>query len=180
MAGWILFASNRRGVLSIYRKPVAGGDEEPLLVTEQNINTADISPDGRVMFFSRADPKTLRDLWAKRLDSTDAPFPIMRTPNQDLNGQFAPNGEWLAYQSNESGRYEVSLRKFGSSGPTIQISSDGGTQRGGAVTDASCFISPRPSVDGRTVTFSPMRRTSGGNTRRACFRPVSGTQYAAG
>jgi hypothetical protein len=44
----------------IYREPVAGGDEEPLLVTDQNINTADISPDGRVMFFSRADPRTLR------------------------------------------------------------------------------------------------------------------------
>jgi len=142
---WILFASNRRGVLSIYRKPVAGGDEEPLLVTEQNINTADISPDGRVMFFSRADPKTLRDLWAKRLDSTDAPFPIMRTPNQDLNGQFAPNGEWLAYQSNESGRYEVSLRKFGSSGPTIQISSDGGTQ-------------PRWRRDGRELFYLALDR----------------------
>jgi len=142
---WIFFASNRRGVLSIYRKPVAGGDEEPLLVTEQNINTADISPDGRVMFFSRADPKTLRDLWAKRLDSTDAPFPLMRTPNQDLNGQFAPNGEWFAYQSNESGRYEVSLRKSGSSGPTIQISSDGGTQ-------------PRWRHDGRELFYLALDR----------------------
>jgi serine/threonine protein kinase len=142
---WILFASNRRGVTSIFRKPVAGGDEEPLLVTDQNINTANISPDGRTMFFSRADPKTLRDLWAKRLDSTDAPFPILRSPNQDLNGEFAPNGEWFAYQSNESGRYEVSLRKFGSSGPTIQISSDGGTQ-------------PRWRHDGRELFYLALDR----------------------
>jgi Tol biopolymer transport system component len=142
---WIFFASNRRGTLSIYRKPVAGGDEEPLLVTDQNINAAGISPDGRMMFFSRADPKTLRDLWAKRLDSTDPPFPIMRSPNQDLNGEFAPNGKWFAYQSNESGRYEVSLREFGSSGPTIQISSDGGTQ-------------PRWRRDGRELFYLALDR----------------------
>jgi serine/threonine protein kinase len=142
---WILFASNRSGVSSIFRKPVAGGDDEPLLVTDQNINTANISPDGRTMFFSRADPKTLRDLWAKRLDSTDPPFPVLRSPNQDLNGEFAPNGKWFAYQSNESGRYEVSLRKFGSSGPTIQVSSDGGTQ-------------PRWRHDGRELFYLALDR----------------------
>jgi Tol biopolymer transport system component len=142
---WIFFASNRRGVLSIYRKSVAGGEEEPLLVTDQNINTANISPDGRMMFFSRADPKTLRDLWAKRLDSTDAPFPILRSPYQDLNGEFAPNGKWFAYQSSESGRYEVSLRQFGSSGPTIQISSEGGTQ-------------PRWRHDGRELFYVALDR----------------------
>ena len=141
----IIFASNRRGVVSIYQKPIAGGDEEPLLVTEQNINTADISPDGRMMFFSRADPKTLRDLWAKSLGSADPPFPISRSRGQDLNGQFAPNGQWLAYQSNESGRYEVTLRKLHGSGPAIQMSSDGGTQ-------------PRWRRDGREMFYIGLDR----------------------
>jgi serine/threonine protein kinase/Tol biopolymer transport system component len=141
----ILFASNRRGILSIYQKSVAGGDEQPLLMTEQNVNTADISPDGRMMFFSRADPKTLRDLWAKRLGSADPPFPISRTPGQDLNGEFAPNGEWFAYQSSESGRYEVSVRKFSGDASAIQVSSEGGTQ-------------PRWRQDGRELFYLGLDR----------------------
>lgn len=141
----IIFGSSRRGVLSLFQKPVAGGDEEPLLVVDQNINTADIAPDGRMLFFSRADPKTLRDLWAKSLESADAPFPISRTPGQDLNGQFAPKGDWFAYQSSESGRYEVSIRQLRNGSPAIQISSDGGTQ-------------PRWRPDGRELFYLGLDR----------------------
>ncbi len=57
----VVFSSPRSGVLGLYQKSVAGGPEEPLLVTDQNINTSDISSDGQVLLFSRADPKTLRD-----------------------------------------------------------------------------------------------------------------------
>jgi serine/threonine protein kinase len=143
---WIIFASTRRGVLNIFRKPVAGGDEEPLVITKENINTGDISADGRMMFFSQADPHTLRDLWVKPLEPAAPPFPVVQTPNQDLNGQFAPNASgWLAYQSNQSGRHEVSLRTLDGTGPAIQVSSDGGTQ-------------PRWRRDGRELFYLGLDR----------------------
>ena len=124
----VVFSSLRSGVLGLYQKSVAGGPEEPLLVTDQNINTSDISSDGQVLLFSRADPKTLRDLWALPLGRGKTPYPLMQTPAQDLNGQLAPNGLWMAYQSNESGRHEIGLRMFTGGGRVIQVSADGGSQ----------------------------------------------------
>src|SRR5262245_38963232 len=40
------------------------------------------------------------------------PRPLVATPFNDLNGEISPDGRWLAYQSNESGRYEVYVRPF--------------------------------------------------------------------
>ena len=141
----VFFSSPRGAVLSLYQKLVSGGDEQLLLNVGKNINTADVSPDGRVLLYSLANPTTLRDLWAVPLGPGEKPFPIVQTPNQDLNGQFAPNGAWLAYQSNESGRYEVSLRPFRETGHVVQVSASGGTQ-------------PRWRGDGRELFYLDLNR----------------------
>ncbi len=125
----IVFASNRGGGLGVYRKSIVSSVEEPLVVVKgENANVADISPDGRVLLYHRADRKTRLDIWALPLESGGAPFPVVQTSGEDVNGQFAPNGTWLAYQSDESDRYQVSVRSFRGSGRAIQVTADGGTQ----------------------------------------------------
>jgi Tol biopolymer transport system component len=141
----IVFASSRSGVLGIYQKRVGGGPEEPVLVTAENTNTAEFSPDGSVLLYLRADPQTLLDIWALPAGSGETPFAVVRTPREDLNGVFAPNGTWLAYQSNESGTYQVVVRPFRGAGRQLQISTDGGTQ-------------PRWRSDGRELFYLALDR----------------------
>lgn len=58
----------------------------------------------------------------------EKPFPVVRSPYEDLNPQFSPDGKWIAYQSNESSRHEVYLRPFGDSGALVPVSTNGATQ----------------------------------------------------
>lgn len=136
----LVFSSTITGHLAMHSRSVLGGAEEPLLVTPQNTNPADLSPDGRVLLYLRADPKTHLDIWGLPLGSPEATFPIVQSSSEDLNPQFAPNGAWLAYQTNESGQHEVSIRPYRRAGRAIQVSLDGGTQ-------------PRWRRDGRELFF---------------------------
>jgi hypothetical protein len=98
-----------------------------------------------VLLYGRADPKTLLDLWAMPLDTGAEPFPVVQSAREDLGGQFAPGRDWLAYQSNESGRYEISLRRMRGGGAAVQVSIDGGTQ-------------PRWREDGRELYYLDLNR----------------------
>jgi Tol biopolymer transport system component len=124
----IVFSSARSGALGIYQKPVGGGVEAPLLTTPQNTVPSDISPDGSMLLYVRADAKTLLDLWVLPVGGDQQPFPVVQTAGEDLSGQFAPDGSWLAFQSSESGQYEVSVKALRAGGPTVQVSTNGGTQ----------------------------------------------------
>ena len=124
----VVFASGRNGNLDLFEKSIAGGEEKPLLVTPPNVVTSDWSKDGRYLLFLQANQKTLLDIYALPMNSPGQPFPVVQSPFEDLNGQFTPDGTWLAYQTNESGRHEVYLRPLRSEAGRIQISTDGGTQ----------------------------------------------------
>ena len=135
--GWVLwsrdnlhfaFASNRNGPLHIFQKSIDGRTDEPLLVTPQNTVPADWSPDGQVLLYLTADPKTHLDIWALPIGGDKKPSPVIQSPVEDLNPQFSPDGAWIAYQSDESNRHEVYLRPFHRSGAPVPISTDGGTQ----------------------------------------------------
>jgi len=56
------------------------------------------------------------------------PFPFLKTPYDERDGQFSADGKWIAYQSNASGRYEVYVQPFPGPGEKVQISSNGGAQ----------------------------------------------------
>jgi Tol biopolymer transport system component len=127
-SGRIVFASRRNGNLDLFEKSIRGGEEKPLLVTPPNVTTSDWSKDGRYLLFLQANQKTLLDIYALPMAPPGQPFPVVQSAFEDLSGQFTPDGAWLAYQTNESGRHEVYLRPFRSEAGRIQISTDGGTQ----------------------------------------------------
>jgi hypothetical protein len=68
------------------------------------------------------------DILALRVGSDEKPFPVVRSPLEDLNPQFAPDGRWIAYESSESGQREVYVRPFRDPGAPMPISIGGGTQ----------------------------------------------------
>ncbi len=125
----VVFSSTRKGVLDLFEKPANGAkDEQPLLVTSQDKLALDWSPDGRVLLYSIQDPKTTSDLWALPLTGERKPFAVVQTSFDDIQGQFSLNGRWLAYASNESGRYEIYIQSFPEPGGKSQVSTAGGLQ----------------------------------------------------
>jgi Tol biopolymer transport system component/DNA-binding winged helix-turn-helix (wHTH) protein len=125
----IVFSSNRRGIADLYQKSVtAGGSEELLLSTAQTKIATDWSPDGRFVLFNSEDPKRSSDIWALPLDGNGKPFPAVQTGFEEQNGQFSPDGNWIAYQSDESGRVEIYVQPFPDPGNKWPISTNGGSQ----------------------------------------------------
>jgi hypothetical protein len=62
------------------------------------------------------------------MDGTGNPFPVVQTAFEERDGQFSPDGKWIAYQSNESGRSEIVVQPFPGPGDKLQISTNGGAQ----------------------------------------------------
>jgi dipeptidyl aminopeptidase/acylaminoacyl peptidase len=143
----IIFRSNRNGRYDLFEKPANGSaDEQPLLVTGQNKQSLDWSPDGRFFLYTTEDPKTRADIWALPLQGDRKPFPVVQTRFEETQGQFSPDGRWMAYASNETGRYEVYVTPFPDSRGKWQISTAGG-------------VYPRWRSDGRELFYvSPENR----------------------
>jgi Tol biopolymer transport system component len=125
----IVFASNRKGTHDLYVKSVtAGGNEELLLETAQEKFPTDWSPDGRFVLFNAWDPARSGDIWAVPSDGRGKPLPVVHTVFQEERGQFSPDGRWIAYHSDESGRDEVYVQPFPGPGNKWPISATGGSQ----------------------------------------------------
>jgi len=125
----VAFDSNRKGVYNFYWKLSSGaGADELLLESDQAKGPNDWSPDGRFLLFRSLFPETGWDLWALPMFGDKKPFPFLKTPFEERDGQFSPDGKWIAYQSNESGRFEIYAQPFPGPGGKFQISSNGGAQ----------------------------------------------------
>jgi dipeptidyl aminopeptidase/acylaminoacyl peptidase len=137
----LVFASSRDGALNLYQKGSAGaGSEELLFKSDREKRSFDWSGDGRYLLYAVQDQKTKLDLWllpdAAVASAERKPRPFLTTPYNESQGQFSPGPagtpRWIAYASDESGRFEVYVEPFSesSSAPAgkFQISSDGGVQ----------------------------------------------------
>jgi hypothetical protein len=125
----IVFDSNRSGPADIFVKSVAGGSEELLLPhSSQGKQPTDWSPDGRFVVYQQLDPKTKWDLWMLPLAGDQKPEPVLRTESNEMNGQLSPDGRWMAYASDELGRWEVYVTGFPHPSGKWQVSSGGGSQ----------------------------------------------------
>ena len=96
------------------------------------------STDGLNLAFDERKPSAERDIWVVSRDGSPSPFLV--TPFDEFAPAFSPDGKWLAYVSDESGRAEVYVQPFPGPGPKWPISTDGGTD-------------PVWSSDGRELYF---------------------------
>jgi len=67
----------------------------------------DWSNDGRFLLYNVIDPKQGADIWALPLVGGSKPFEVLRTDSNELLPQFSPDGKWMAYQSDKTGRFEI-------------------------------------------------------------------------
>jgi len=93
----------------VWRAADAGSPAERLLARDGPQYPTSWTPDGRLLIFDDGVPNKY-DIWILPLHGE--PSPLVATPASELGGQLSPNGRWLAYHSNESGRYEVYVRPF--------------------------------------------------------------------
>jgi eukaryotic-like serine/threonine-protein kinase len=123
----IAFA-RRKALLEIYQKASSGAGMEEVVVSNNAANTisADWSPDGKFLSYTTFGSSTGADLFIAPLSGDPKPMPFLQTPFNEAIGQFSPDGRWIAYQSNESGRQEVYVAPFPGPGGKWQVSTAGG------------------------------------------------------
>ena len=135
----IAFESVQSGSVKLSAKSLTGGGEEVLFESAEVKVPCSYSPDGRFLMYYVPDPKTGTDLWILPT-ATRKPYSFLKTDANELWGQFSPNGHWVAFQSNETGRYEIYVRPFNGTGPQLPISTAGG-------------VYPRWSRDGKELYY---------------------------
>jgi Tol biopolymer transport system component/predicted Ser/Thr protein kinase len=114
----------------IVRRAADGTGQVEEVLDSTDVSTApfSVSADGRYLAFNRTDTKgsTKTDVYAVPLSGERKPFPIMATPYVEAVPIISPNGKWVAYLSDESGRFEVYIRPFPSGEGKWQVSNGGG------------------------------------------------------
>jgi Tol biopolymer transport system component len=127
----IIFTSNRTGVYDLYQKSVSGaGNEELLYQSSEGKGPNSWSPDGRfLIYYSLGQPTHLR-LLAVNGPADRKPTPLVDPQFASVTGRFSPDGRWITYTSNESGKNEISVRPFdtatGTAGNPVIVTGGGG------------------------------------------------------
>ena len=123
----VAFSADRDGAANIYVKTVGDATpEQPLYRSDMLFkNPASWSPDGAWIAVTQLDPGTAQNLWL--LPAGGGPLkPFYAGPTRDNAGAISPDGRWLAYSSDQTGRFEVSVQAFPGGGHTAQVSHGGG------------------------------------------------------
>ncbi len=124
------------------------GDADSIHVGEDEFTAGAWLPDGESVVLISQNVETLYDLWLHARDGA-APRPLLNTSFSEDFPALSPNGRWLAYVTDETGRSEVYVRSLSQEGGRIQVSRDGGQE-------------PVWSRDGRELFYV---ETGGGGSR---------------
>ena len=125
----VVFARQKKVGMDLYRISSTGSSPAaPVVMTETYAAPDDWSRDGRYLIYEINDPKTRLDLWVAPMKEGGKPFPYVQAPFEQGHAQFSPDGRFVAYTSNESGRDEVYVQTFPKVTGKWQISTGGGDQ----------------------------------------------------
>ena len=131
----LVFASDRSiaGPFDIYEKDSSGsGKEELFLKSGSSMFPNDWSPDGRHILYTVDSEKAGSDLWVVPVQGGKPeggkPMPYLQTPFSEKQGQFSPDGRWIAYSSDESGSFQIYVQSFPAGGGKFQVSTGGGSE----------------------------------------------------
>ncbi len=122
----IFFSSYARGPWDIWTTTPKGAvDVKPFLESETVKAAKDVSPDGRFLLYREFNAGTLGDLKIASLDGDPAPRTFVGTADDETSGDFSPDGRWVAYVSDESGRPEVYVASFPDGARRLRVTSGG-------------------------------------------------------
>jgi Tol biopolymer transport system component len=114
------------GPPNLYQKALGGAEAEFLIPSGDGPQLPhDWGPDGRLLIYERFSSKTRADLLVLPMTGERKPFAFAQTPFNETQARFSPDGRWVAYASNETGRAEVYVRRL-DGGDRVQVSNGGG------------------------------------------------------
>jgi len=122
----VAFASNRAGFWGLYCLSGDGKEELLLKGDQQLLLTSDWSSDGKFIVYRQAHEKTKMDLGLLPLFGDRQPRNYTATPFDESYGNVSPDGLWLAYQSNDSGPFEIYVQSFPQPGRKMLVSKGDG------------------------------------------------------
>jgi dipeptidyl aminopeptidase/acylaminoacyl peptidase len=122
----IVFSSTQGPSSNMYAQRVNEASPPELLLAGGA--PTDVSGDGRFLLYNSNGSTTQSDIWVLPLEGNRSPHVFVQSSFAERDGQFSPDGKWVAYQSNESGHAEIYLQPFPGPGDRIQVSATGGEQ----------------------------------------------------
>jgi Tol biopolymer transport system component len=124
---WIAYDSNPSGPYEIFRKPANGAEEEEVIHRSgaQFKNVTQWTNDGRYLTFDQPDAVTGWDVWLLPMEGDRKALPYLHSKFNERGGVVSPDGRWIAYQSDESGRSETYVQSFPTPGSKYQVSTVG-------------------------------------------------------
>ena len=127
---YVVFGSDRFGVTNLFLQASDGSGEPERLLSSERLQMAVCFPSEERLLFSASVPGQHRDIHALSLDGTRRAEPLIYGPANELNADVSPDGRWIAYDSDESGQFEVYVRSYPDpyGAGRWQISSGGGRQ----------------------------------------------------
>ena len=125
----IAFTTTRPTGPAILVKPADGSGAEETLVPGESLILVPTSwsSDGKFLAYWTVGSATGRDIWIAPLTGERKPQSFLQTKFNEMQARFSPDDRWIAYMSEESGRYEVYVQPFPGPGGKWQISTNGGT-----------------------------------------------------
>jgi Tol biopolymer transport system component len=124
----VIFSRGHASNVELFAVGTDGRNERRLTSMPGAKTASGVSRDGRWLLFQQPDAVTLSDLWIADLTGQTAPRPFLKTPAQESYGVFSNDNQWVAYQSNESGRFEIFVRSFPGGERVIRVSADSGVE----------------------------------------------------
>jgi serine/threonine-protein kinase len=154
---WVVFASNRDGPFNIYRKPSNGaGEAERIAASDNHQYPGAFSPDGRYLIFSQATPDSQFDIWVMPFDGgSEGASPLLSTPANEYMPAVSPDGRWMTYLSDATGKWEVHLRSTSGEGGEWQVSSSGGGEPFWSSDGKVVYFGNKDGLAAVTVSFEP-------------------------
>ena len=155
MGSFIVF--NSPISMATMRASDGSGVDVPLVTSDTDSFTVAAWSRADVLIFNVFNQNTPSDLWTMRMSGDRTRKVFLSSKYSELNATFSPDGRWVAYQSNASGRDEVLVRPFPNKDPAQTMSRDGG-------------MYPRWRGDGKELFFVSME----GTMMAIGFDPASG------
>jgi Tol biopolymer transport system component len=123
----VVYTSTRSGHSNLYWRAADGSDAEERLTESVHTQSPDcVTPDGSALLFDDADPETRTDILLLPLKGDKKPRPLIKTPFNEVGARVSPDGKYVAYVSNESGREEIYVQPIPGLGRKWQVSTNGG------------------------------------------------------
>ena len=125
----VAYGADRQGYPGIYARASSGTGDDVTLLEGPALFPTSWSPDGRFLAYFRTDqsaPVSRRQIWILPLFGDRKPFPFLPSAFDERTPEFSPDGRWIAYESNESGTFQIYVSAFPGAETKVQVSSSGG------------------------------------------------------